>query len=130
MASLQRNVQGSLVDDKTTTWDRNIHYCSDFDMSGKHLSLSWMQSLHMVQAPAHGQRALGCSTSLQRILTLALSCFEKYLGYLFQAILISRSESSLVVQWLGFGAFTTVAQVQSLVWELRSHIKPLHTAFS
>ena len=31
--------------------------------------------------------------------------------------------SSLVVAWLGFGAFTTAAQVQSLVWELRFHLK-------
>lgn len=38
----------------------------------------------------------------------------------------SRLGGSLVVSWLGFGAFTAVAQVQSLVWELRSHIKPLH----
>lgn len=37
------------------------------------------------------------------------------------------SGSSLVVEWLGFGAFTPVAQVRSLVWETRSHIKPLHT---
>lgn len=29
--------------------------------------------------------------------------------------------SSLMVQWLGFCGFTTVAQVQALVWELRSH---------
>ena len=28
--------------------------------------------------------------------------------------------NSLVVQWLGLGAFTAVAQVQSLVGELRS----------
>ena len=28
---------------------------------------------------------------------------------------------SLVVQWLGLGAFTDVVQVQSLVRELRSH---------
>ena len=28
---------------------------------------------------------------------------------------------SLAVQWLGFGAFTAVAQVPSLVRELRSH---------
>ena len=34
--------------------------------------------------------------------------------------------SSLVVHWIGFGTFTTVAQVQSLVWELRSLIKLLH----
>ena len=34
--------------------------------------------------------------------------------------------NSLVVQWLGYGTFTVVAQVQSLVEELRSH-KP-HTA--
>ena len=33
---------------------------------------------------------------------------------------------SPVVQWLGRGAFTSVAQVPSLVWELRSHIKWLH----
>ena len=33
--------------------------------------------------------------------------------------------SFLVVYWLGFGAFTTVAQVQSLIWVLRSHFKPL-----
>ena len=32
--------------------------------------------------------------------------------------------NSLVVQWLGCGTFTGVAQVQSLVGELRSH-KPL-----
>ena len=32
-----------------------------------------------------------------------------------------RSRHSLVVQWLGFGAFTAGAQVQSLVRELRSH---------
>ena len=31
-----------------------------------------------------------------------------------------------MVQWLGFGAFSTVVQVQLLIWELRSHIKPLH----
>ena len=29
---------------------------------------------------------------------------------------------------LGLSAFTTAAQVQSLVWEVRSHIKPLHAA--
>ena len=34
--------------------------------------------------------------------------------------------SSLVAQWLGLSAFTAAAWVQSLVWELRSHIKPLH----
>ena len=34
--------------------------------------------------------------------------------------------SSLVVWWLGFSAFTAVAWVQSLIWELRSHIKLLH----
>ena len=32
----------------------------------------------------------------------------------------------LVVWWLQFDAFFTVARVQSLVWELRSYIKPLH----
>ena len=31
--------------------------------------------------------------------------------------------SSLVVYWLGFGAFITAAWVQFLVWELRWHIK-------
>ena len=31
-----------------------------------------------------------------------------------------------MVWWLGFSTFTTVARVQSLVWELRSHIKALH----
>ena len=31
-----------------------------------------------------------------------------------------------MAQWLGFGAFTSVAWVQSQVWELRFHIKPLH----
>ena len=36
--------------------------------------------------------------------------------------------SSLVVLWLGLGTFTTAAQVRSLVWKLRSHIKGLHTA--
>ena len=34
-----------------------------------------------------------------------------------------ESRNSLVVYWLEFGAFTTAAQVQSLVWELRPHIK-------
>ena len=33
--------------------------------------------------------------------------------------------SSLMVQWLGLSTFTLEAQVQSLVWELKSHIKPL-----
>ena len=32
------------------------------------------------------------------------------------------------VQSLGLSTFTTVAQVWSLVWELRSHIKPLYVA--
>ena len=32
-----------------------------------------------------------------------------------------RSRHSLVLQWLGFGAFPAGAQVQSLVGELRSH---------
>ena len=36
--------------------------------------------------------------------------------------------SSLAAEWLGFGVFTAAAWVQSPVWELRSHIKPLHTA--
>ena len=31
-----------------------------------------------------------------------------------------RVESSLVVQWLGLGAFTALARVQSLIAELRS----------
>ena len=31
-----------------------------------------------------------------------------------------------MVWWLGSGAFIAEAQVQSLVWELRSPIKPLH----
>ena len=31
-----------------------------------------------------------------------------------------------MAQWLGLGAFPATAQIQSLVWELRSHIKPLH----
>ena len=34
--------------------------------------------------------------------------------------------SSLMVWWLGFSTFTTVAQVQPLIWELRYHIKPLN----
>ena len=38
-----------------------------------------------------------------------------------------RLFSPLVVLWLGLHAFTTVAWVRSLVWELRSHNKPLHT---
>ena len=33
---------------------------------------------------------------------------------------------SLLVSWLGLGAFIAAAQVQSLVWELRSHIALLH----
>ena len=32
-----------------------------------------------------------------------------------------------MVYWLELGAFTSVAWVQSLVWELRAHIKLLHT---
>ena len=32
-----------------------------------------------------------------------------------------------MVQWLGFGAFTTVAWIQSPVWKLRPHIKLLHS---
>lgn len=28
-------------------------------------------------------------------------------------------------EWLGFGAFTTVAQVHALVWELRVPFEPL-----
>ena len=35
--------------------------------------------------------------------------------------------NSLVVQWLAFGTFTAVAQVQSLVGEMRSR-KPRDTA--
>ena len=31
-----------------------------------------------------------------------------------------------MAQWLGFSAFIAVAHVQSQVWDLRSHIKPLH----
>ena len=34
--------------------------------------------------------------------------------------------SSLVVYWLGHSLFPIVARMQSLLWELRSHIKPLH----
>ena len=30
-----------------------------------------------------------------------------------------------MVRWKGLSAFTTAAQVESLVWELRSHSKPL-----
>ena len=37
----------------------------------------------------------------------------------------NKKGSFLVVQWLGLGAFITVAWVQSLAWELRSHNKPL-----
>ena len=37
-------------------------------------------------------------------------------------------KSSLIVLWLGFGALTAVAWVQSLLWELRCHIKPLHAS--
>ena len=32
-----------------------------------------------------------------------------------------------MVKWLGLGAFTVVAQVQSLLWRLRAHVKPLHS---
>ena len=35
--------------------------------------------------------------------------------------------SPLVVYVLRFSIFTTMAWVRSLVWELRSHIRPLHT---
>ena len=44
-------------------------------------------------------------------------------------MLLKRSthRSSLVVQWLGFGTFTAVARVQSLVRELRPR-KPCSTA--
>ena len=34
--------------------------------------------------------------------------------------------SSLVVYWLGLGGFTTIAQIQSLLWELRPYNKLLH----
>ena len=34
--------------------------------------------------------------------------------------------TSLGVQWLRFSTFTTVAQAQSLVQEVRTHVKPLH----
>ena len=33
-----------------------------------------------------------------------------------------------MVQWLGPSTFTAAAWVHSLVWEPRSHIKPLHAA--
>ena len=36
-----------------------------------------------------------------------------------------KRQSCLVVWWLGLGAFTAVARVQSQVWELRFHIKQL-----
>lgn len=40
---------------------------------------------------------------------------------------IVTTRCSLVVWWLGLSTFTqAVARVQSLVWNLRSHIKPLH----
>ena len=32
-----------------------------------------------------------------------------------------------MASWLGFSTFTTAAWVQSLAWEPRSHIEPLHT---
>ena len=35
--------------------------------------------------------------------------------------------SSLAVELLGLGAFTTAAWVQCLVWGLRCHIQPMHT---
>ena len=38
----------------------------------------------------------------------------------------NKGGSSLVVWWLRLGTFTAVAWVQSLVWELRSHIKLFH----
>lgn len=33
-----------------------------------------------------------------------------------------------MVEWLGFGAFTAAAAVQSLLWEVRSYIWPLHAS--
>ena len=44
------------------------------------------------------------------------------LRFYFVIILKTMWGSSLVVYWLGFSAFTAAAWVQSLAWELRSHI--------
>ena len=52
--------------------------------------------------------------TLSSLLLISYNEFFKNLG------------SSLVVQWLGLSAFTAMAWVQSLVWELRSHVKLLH----
>ena len=45
-------------------------------------------------------------------------------------IWIEEMSSSLVTYWLGSGTFTDIAQVWFLVWELRSHIKPLQAVAS
>lgn len=45
---------------------------------------------------------------------------------LFLYVNMSNTGNSLVVQWLGLSTFMTVAQIQSLVQELTSHITTLH----
>ena len=44
----------------------------------------------------------------------------QHLEYMDIAIKVTASGNSLVVQWLGLGAFNAVTQVGSLVGELRS----------
>ena len=56
-------------------------------------------------------------SSFVAFMSFANDCLFVYL-FCFK---IQTPGSSLVVQWLGFSAFTAVAQVQSLVGELRSH---------
>ena len=54
-----------------------------------------------------------------------LHCFPQWL-HKFTFPLKVYEGSSLVVQWLEFGAFTAEAPVQSLVWDL-STSRPLHS---
>ena len=53
-----------------------------------------------------------------------VDCIELYFNK--DVILKNKQGSSLVVQWLGLSTFAAEAWVQSLTWELRLHIKPLH----
>ena len=51
---------------------------------------------------------------------LIVSFNSVWLFFIFSNYLFKTSRNSLAVQWLELGAFTAVAQVQSLVVELRS----------
>ena len=50
---------------------------------------------------------------------------EHVVHFVMRPLMVGRGVPA--VQWLGLGTLTASAWGQSLVWELRSHIKPLHT---